>query len=101
MKCYYVIISDYCFCGFHLGKTTVARRMGKLFHSLGLLACDDVVECSASDFSTGYAGQAAQKTRTVFETALGKVMFIDEAYRLNPSTNAGGYMREVLDESMH
>lgn len=52
-----------------------------LFQSLGLLGCADVVECSATDFITGYANQAGGKTRQVFESARGKVLFIDEAYR--------------------
>lgn len=63
------------------GKTTVARRVGMLFKSLGLLASDAVLECSAKDFTTGYAGQASSKTREMFEKALGQVLFIDEAYR--------------------
>ncbi|KAL6759019.1 P-loop containing nucleoside triphosphate hydrolase protein [Haematococcus lacustris] len=41
------------------GKTTVARRVGMLFKSLGLLSTDEVTSCSASDFMTGYAGQTA------------------------------------------
>lgn len=63
------------------GKTTVARRIGKLFKSLGLLDSEDVVECSAKDFTTGYVGQASSQTCRVFERGLGKVLFIDEAYR--------------------
>jgi len=39
------------------GKTTVARRLGKLLKSLGLLASDDVVECSASKLVTGFVNQ--------------------------------------------
>jgi hypothetical protein len=63
------------------GKTTVAQRVGLLFESLGLLAGSKVVACSASDLVTGYANQAAGKTREVFNSALGQVLFIDEAYR--------------------
>ncbi|WIA14243.1 hypothetical protein OEZ85_002779 [Tetradesmus obliquus] len=79
------------------GKTTVARRVGLLFQQLGLLGTDQVVECSAGDFVTGYANQASGKTREMFEKALGGVLFIDEAYRLNPK-HGGPYMSEVLDE---
>lgn len=81
------------------GKTTVARRMGTLFHRLGLLPSDDVKQHSASDFCTGFVGQAASKTRKLFEAALGGILFIDEAYRLHPKHSAGGgFMQEVVDE---
>jgi ATP-dependent 26S proteasome regulatory subunit len=63
------------------GKTTIARRVGRLFQQLGLLASGEVVEVSAGDFVTGYVGQSAGKTREVFQSALGGVLFIDEAYR--------------------
>ncbi|KAG2495742.1 hypothetical protein HYH03_006339 [Edaphochlamys debaryana] len=79
------------------GKTTVARRVGKLFASLGLLGSAEMVSCSASDFVTGYANQASGKTRELFKKAVGGVLFIDEAYRLNPR-KGGPMMAEVLDE---
>ncbi len=60
------------------GKTTVARRVGQLFESLGLLAGSEMVSCSASDFVTGYVNQAAGKTREIFQKAVGGVLFIDE-----------------------
>lgn len=63
------------------GKTTVARRVGALFKSLDLLSSPDVVEHSASDFGTGFAGQSAEETRKIFASALGKTLFVDEAYR--------------------
>ena len=79
------------------GKTTVARRMGKLFYNLQLLPCADVIEVSASDLTTGYAGQAGKKTYDMLTKARGKVLFIDEAYQLNPR-QGGAYMQEVVDE---
>ena len=79
------------------GKTTVARKMGQMLSSLGLLAQPLVVERSASDFVTGFANQASGKTREIFRLALGGVLFIDEAYRLNPK-KGGIMMGEVLDE---
>ena len=92
------------------GKTTVARRMGRMFSRLGLLPCEDVVEVSASDLITGYAGQAGKKSKyirlscvcthaltdfgsnilfisiialEVLTKARGKVLFIDEAYQVS------------------
>ena len=79
------------------GKTTVARIMGQLLTSLNLLGRTNVVECSASDFVTGYTGQSGNKTREMFKSALGGVLFIDEAYRLNPKKSPG-FMQEVVDE---
>jgi hypothetical protein len=65
------------------GKTTIARRVGKLFQQLGILATDEVVECSAGDFKEIWdrlANQSAGKTQDMFKEALGGVLFIDEAY---------------------
>lgn len=70
--------------------------MGKLFYSLGLLPTAEVIEITASDLITGYVGQASKKTADVLIKARGKVLFIDEAYQLNPK-NGGGYMQEVVD----
>jgi hypothetical protein len=71
--------------------------MGQLFHSLGLLSEPEVVECSASAFVTGFANQASGQTRKIFESALGKVLFVDEAYRLIPQ-RGGPMVGEALDE---
>ena len=60
------------------GKTTVARRMGKMYKALGLLATDDVKECSAKDLITGYVGQAGKKTLEILKDSRGGVLFIDE-----------------------
>ena len=73
------------------GKTTAAKCIGELYCSLGLLGSSEVHVVSLTDFVTGFAQQAAKKTREVFRKALGQVLFIDEAYRL-----AG--QGEVLDE---
>ena len=71
--------------------------MGMLFSSLGLLPCSDVVEVSASDLITGYVGQAGKRTFDVLTKARGKVLFIDEAYQLNPN-KGGEYMQQAVDE---
>ena len=79
------------------GKTTIARCMGRMFNMLGLLPDDHVVECTPKDLTTGYAGQAAIKTTEILEQSRGSVLFIDEAYQLNPE-RGGAYMNEVVDE---
>lgn len=76
------------------GKTSTARRMGKVFYDMGFLAKAEVVECSASDLVAQYVGQTGPQVRKKFDNALGRVLFIDEAYRLAE----GGFAKEAIDE---
>ncbi|KAK8109232.1 NFX1-type zinc finger-containing protein 1 [Apiospora sp. TS-2023a] len=76
------------------GKTTTARKMGKVFYDMGFLATAEVVEASASDLVAQYVGQTGPKVRELFERALGKVLFVDEAYRLAE----GHFAQEAIDE---
>lgn len=69
------------------GKTTVARIMGNIFHSLGLLPTNKLLEVKPSDLIIGYVGQTGKQTRKMVKRGLGGVFFIDEAYGLHD----GGY----------
>jgi SpoVK/Ycf46/Vps4 family AAA+-type ATPase len=53
------------------GKTTVARAFGRLLKGLTLLPTDEVVEVSASDLTTGYVGQSANRTTETFRKVRG------------------------------
>ena len=64
------------------GKTTVARVIGKIFYAFGLLESADVVEAQRSDLVGEYLGATAIKTNELIDSALGRVLFIDEAYSL-------------------
>jgi SpoVK/Ycf46/Vps4 family AAA+-type ATPase len=64
------------------GKTTVARVIGKIFYAFGLLDLPEVVEAQRSDLVGEYLGATAIKTNELIDSALGRVLFIDEAYSL-------------------
>lgn len=76
------------------GKTTLARKMGRVYYDMGILSSDEVIECSASDLVGQYVGHTGPKTRKLFEKGLGKVLFVDEAYRLGE----GRFAQEAVDE---
>lgn len=64
------------------GKTMIARFMARVYHSLGILSKGQLVETDRSGLVAGYVGQTAMKTKKICESALGGVLFIDEAYSL-------------------
>ncbi|KAI3548435.1 hypothetical protein CABS03_04520 [Colletotrichum abscissum] len=80
------------------GKTATARKVGRLYFDMGLLSTDEVVVCSVSDLVGKYFEGAASKVRSTLETGLGKVLFIDEAYRLaNGSVLHAEAIGELVD----
>ncbi|HEX2314444.1 MAG TPA: AAA family ATPase, partial [Thermomonospora sp.] len=72
------------------GKTTVARVLGGVFAALGLLARPSVVEAHRVDLVGEHLGATAIKTNRVIDSALGGVLFIDEAYALDNPGYSGG-----------
>ncbi len=64
------------------GKTTVARLVAGIYRALGLLSTGQLIEVDRSELVAGYLGQTAMKTADVVKSAVGGVLFIDEAYSL-------------------
>ena len=69
------------------GKTTVARILGKAFRALGVLDRANFVETDRSGLVAKYEGQTAAKTNKLIDSAIGGILFIDEAYQLNQGEN--------------
>ncbi|MEU9258285.1 AAA family ATPase [[Kitasatospora] papulosa] len=80
------------------GKTTVARILGRVFYALGLLGGDHLVEAQRSDLVGEFLGQTAVKANELIDSALGGVLFVDEAYSLSNSgyTKGDAYGDEAL-----
>jgi SpoVK/Ycf46/Vps4 family AAA+-type ATPase len=72
------------------GKTTVARILGRIFAALGLLVRPEVVEAHRVDLVGEHLGSTAIKTGKLIDSALGGVLFIDEAYALYNEGYSGG-----------
>jgi len=78
------------------GKTTVARLLGKLFYSIGLLSSDKVIETDRSKIVAKFLGHTAPNMQRYCDDATGGILFIDEVYTLSTDD----YGREATDTLM-
>jgi SpoVK/Ycf46/Vps4 family AAA+-type ATPase len=72
------------------GKTTVARILGRIFAALGLLVRPEVIEAHRGDLVGEHLGSTAIKTNRLVDSAIGGVLFVDEAYSLHNDGYSGG-----------
>lgn len=79
------------------GKTMVARLIGEIYNVLGVLSKGHLIEADRAKLVAAYLGQTAIQTTKVVNSALGGVLFIDEAYMLAP---AGAYPNDYGQEAI-
>lgn len=78
------------------GKTTVARLLGRLFKTIGLLPTDVVHEVDRGKMVAQYVGHTARQVHDICDAAIGGTLFIDEAYTLNQGPN-DSFGHEAID----
>lgn len=79
------------------GKTTVARIIAEIYKALGLLERGHVVETDREGLVAGYVGQTAIKAQQKIDSAMGGILFIDEAYALSESGGQNDFGKEAIE----
>ena len=79
------------------GKTTVARLLSQIYYKLGAVKKNVFVEVDRSGLVSNYIGHTALKTKEVCESAMGGVLFIDEAYALTCGTGKNDFGQEAVN----
>lgn len=86
------------------GKTTVVKKLGQIYKSMGLLSKGHVKEVDRASLIGEYIGQTAPKVKKALEEAKGGILFIDEAYSLSregdDSKDFGKEAIEILIKEM-
>lgn len=78
------------------GKTTVARLIGNIYHNIVILSKGHVVEVDRSELIGEYVGHTAVKTQKAIDSAIGGVLFIDEAYSITSSGSPNDFGPEAI-----
>lgn len=76
------------------GKTELAKIIGLMYAKIGILSNTHFKKVTRTDLIAGYLGQTAIKTKKVIDECIGGVLFIDEAYSLQPDDM---YAKECVD----
>nr|WP_310358707.1 AAA family ATPase [Neobacillus drentensis] len=80
------------------GKTTLARLLAKIYHELGVLPREEVIETDRSQLVGAFVGQTEENVRAIVERSIGGVLFIDEAYSLKREGQTGNdYGQAAID----
>ena len=79
------------------GKTTVAKLLGKIYHSLGLLSKGDVVYVDRRRIIGRYIGETEENMKLILKEAQGNVLFVDEAYTLYTQGDERDFGRHAVE----
>lgn len=77
-------------------KTTVARLVAQALFEIGVLPQNKIVEASADTLVKGYVGQTGENVKRILDSALGGVLFIDEAYQLATKDGQSSFNDDVM-----
>ncbi len=80
-----------------VGKTTLARIIGKVYKNMGILSTGNFHEVTRSDLIGEYLGHSAIKTQKLIDNCMGGIIFIDEAYSLGHKEGRDSFSKEALD----
>src|SRR2546423_1021909 len=76
---------------------SIERLLAQFYRTLKVLSHGQLVETDRSGLVAGYVGQTAIKVKEVVTSALGGVLFIDEAYALNPQGGGQDFGQEAIE----
>lgn len=79
------------------GKTTVARILADVYRNMGVCKSGQLIEVDRSSLVKGFVGQTAVQVMEVVDSALGGILFIDEAYTLTVGKGPGDFGQEAVD----
>jgi SpoVK/Ycf46/Vps4 family AAA+-type ATPase len=80
-----------------VGKTEVAKIIGKIYLAMGILKNEKFVKARRSDLIAGYLGQTAKATQKIIDSAIGGILFIDEVYSLGNVEKRDSFSKECID----
>ena len=79
------------------GKTTVARLLGRIYHSLGLLSKGEVICVDRTRIIGRYIGETEENMKQILKEAQGNVLFVDEAYTLYVNNSDNDFGRHAVE----
>ena len=79
------------------GKTTVARMLGKIYHSMGLLSHGEVICVDRTRIVGRFIGDTEDNMKQILEEARGNVLFVDEAYTLYSNESCNDFGRRAVE----